>query len=170
MVSLEQANQYPSVDKIIELADRNREIDPSFPRFSNRDYVNRVKNKILNERRSRLDHELVNHTIANIEDEFNENIAILAGIMRDKTQTAKTRVDAARTIAQVRNVLTQMKFDAGVFDRKLGTLVAETTADKIIRETLGYDRGKVINDARPLRQLPAGNARPPALPIPTQDS
>lgn len=166
IISLEQSGVYPSVEQILKTIQKNRDVDPTL-NWGSLDYVHKLQSKVFRERKNRLNNELVHTTIAEIEDEFNENIAYLTGILKDKSQPPKVRVDAARAIAGMRQILTQMKFDSGAFDRKLGTVQVETLADKIIRQAIGYDRGKVTTDIQDSGRVLVGDAQSPALPLPT---
>jgi hypothetical protein len=168
IVSLEQSRIYPSVEKIYETLEKNRAVDQTL-NWGSINYVHKLQTKVFRERKNRLNNELVHTTIAEIEDEFNENIAYLSAILKDKTLPPKVRIESARAIAGMRQILTQMKFDSGAFNRKLGTLEVDTLADRIIKDAIGYDRGKTTKDIEDSGLVLEGDARGQPLSLPTGD-
>lgn len=168
MVNIEMRGIFPSIDRIwreiIMVADHN----PAMPRLSI-NYVNRLKNKLERERAHRVNHELIHKELAKVEDTFAEIIANLWHIMSDPFEDSKARVAAGKTISEMKKTMMDMKFDSGVFDRKLGTLVGETMADRIIKETLSHDGGQVQEIAGTARHVLSGGVPYPVVRLPDED-
>jgi len=127
----------------------------------------RLKNQVIEENTSRISEQKVNEEIGKLEAEY-EQLAlecwqlitqdtrkVKVKILVDKKEkevekelliTAGEKLNAIKTIIETRKNLFGIKFDAGVFSRKLGELKLGRTLTKeeqdLIKEAIELDYGK----------------------------
>jgi hypothetical protein len=104
-----------------------------------RHYVGKLVKEIYVERTKRADTWLLNHALASFQDAMAEIARVGWEIANDKFAEGRDRAAALREIREAHNAMFEKLFDAGVFERKLGTL------DATIRNTpLPEDRKQAI--------------------------
>jgi hypothetical protein len=104
-----------------------------------RHYISKLVNEIHVERTKRVDTWLLNHALASFQDAMAEIARVGWEIANDKFAEGRDRAAALREIREAHNAMFEKLFDAGVFERKLGTL------DATIRNTpLSEDRKQAI--------------------------
>ncbi|MDE2019411.1 MAG: hypothetical protein KGJ13_03620, partial [Patescibacteria group bacterium] len=89
------------------------------------DYINRLRKRIFRERLTRVDRQLLNEELAAFEDTLDETTKMAWQILFSNQATRKERIAAMKEIREARKDLFDKKFDAGVFDRKLGVVEHE---------------------------------------------
>mgnify|MGYP001198642733 CR=1 FL=1 len=94
-----------------------------------REYLSKLVGKVLRERIKRADRQTLNFALAAFEDTMTEVVRVAWSIATDPFARKQDRVAALREIRESHNAVFEKLFDAGVFDRKLGTL------DAVIRNT-----------------------------------
>lgn len=99
------------------LAKRDRK-----PLNLDKDYINKLVNKIRKERAKRLDHYTINKILAEFQDEIGELKRRLWIIITNPDSTEKNKIAAVRELRTSSKDLFDKMFDAGVFKRKLGEL------------------------------------------------
>lgn len=85
-------------------------------------YIGRLREKIIRERNARMNRETLNAALAAFQDVMMEVAANLWIIALDPSASRKDRVAALREIRNAHAAAFDKLFDAGVFERKLGTL------------------------------------------------
>ena len=106
-----------------------------------RDYLSKLANKVYQERTKRADRQTLNYALAAFEDTMTEVVRVAWSIANDKSARKQDRVMALREVREAHKDVFEKLFDAGVFERKLGTL------DNVIRNTpLAPERKQVIRD------------------------
>jgi hypothetical protein len=106
-----------------------------------RDYLSKLPRKVYQERTKRADRQTLNYALAAFEDTMTEVVRVAWSIANDKTARKQDRVMALREVREAHKDVFEKLFDAGVFERKLGTL------DNVIRNTpLAPERKQVIRD------------------------
>jgi len=106
-----------------------------------RDYLSKLANKVYQERTKRADRQTLNYALAAFEDTMTEVVRVAWSIATDPSARKQDRVAALREIREAHKDVFEKLFDAGVFERKLGTL------DAVVRNTpLTPERKKVIQD------------------------
>jgi hypothetical protein len=106
-----------------------------------RDYIGKLYDEILVERTKRIDRKLLANALSSFEDTMTEVVRLAWEIANTPYISAPARVMALREIREAHNDVFQKLFDAGVFEKKLGTL------DLTIRNApLPDDRKKLIRD------------------------
>lgn len=103
------------------------EQDASDPLKLNREYIRKLKKKIKGERQHRFDKKHINERLAELQDRTEGIIAQMWKILLDTEKSTLARVAAARTIIDAEQKLLEAQMDAGIFDRKLGTVDIEHT-------------------------------------------
>jgi hypothetical protein len=104
-----------------------------------RNYINAIVNKIHAERARRADTWTLNNALTSFQDAMEEIVRVGWEIANDKFAEGRDRAAALREIREAYNAMFEKLFDAGVFERKLGTL------DTVIRNTpLPEDRKQAI--------------------------
>lgn len=122
------------------------------------DYINRIRNKISSERARRADRFTLNSALASFQDLMSEVVATGWSIALDPSASKLARVAALETIRKSGNDAFDKMFDAGVFDRKLGTFGVEfrnkPLPPEVLKEIIDTFRrnGKI-----PLQQHDGGN-------------
>jgi hypothetical protein len=104
-----------------------------------RNYINGLVNQIHRERAKRADTWMLNAALTSFQDAMAEIARVGWEIANDKFAEGRDRAAALREIREAYNAMFEKLFDAGVFERKLGTL------DQVIRNTpLPDDRKQAI--------------------------
>jgi len=89
-----------------------------------RNYINSLVNAIHAERAKRGDTWTLNFALASFQDAMGEIVRVGWEIANDKFAEGRDRAAALREIREAYNAVFEKLFDAGVFERKLGTLDA----------------------------------------------
>jgi hypothetical protein len=89
-----------------------------------RHYVGKLVKEIYTERTKRADTWILNHALASFQDAMSEIARVGWEIANDKFVPGRDRAAALREIREAYNLMFEKLFDAGVFERKLGTLDA----------------------------------------------
>lgn len=106
-----------------------------------RDYLSKLANKVYQERTKRADRQTLNYALAAFEDTMTEVVRVAWSIATDEHAREQDRVMALREIREAHKDVFEKLFDAGVFERKLGTL------DAVVRNTpLLPERKQVIRE------------------------
>ncbi len=85
-----------------------------------KDYINRLINKLRKERAKRLDHYTVNKVLAEFQDEIKELKKRLWAILNNAGSTPKEKIMAVKELRSSSVDLFDKMFDAGIFEKKLG--------------------------------------------------
>ena len=111
-----------------------------------KDYINRLVNKIRGERARRLDFYTINKILVDFQDEIAELKKRLWIIITDPASSEKDKIAAIRELRTSSKELFDKMFDAGVFKRKLGELEvgkALTQEEQdLIKKAVDLDYGK----------------------------
>jgi hypothetical protein len=94
-----------------------------------RDYLSKLANKVYQERTKRADRQTLNYALAAFEDTMTEVVRVAWSIANDPFARKQDRVAALREVREAHKDVFEKLFDAGVFERKLGTL------DAVVRNT-----------------------------------
>jgi len=94
-----------------------------------RNYINGIVNDIHKERARRAETWTLNNAMTALQDAMGEVVRVGWEIANDKMAEGRDRAAALREIREAYNLVFEKMFDAGVFERKLGTL------DAVIRNT-----------------------------------
>lgn len=89
-----------------------------------RHYISSIVNTIHAERTKRADTWTLNMALASFQDAMGEIVRVGWEIANDKFAQGRDRAAALREIREAYNAVFEKLFDAGVFERKLGTLEA----------------------------------------------
>lgn len=108
---------------IKELVDLLQYANP--PLVLERHYVGKLVNKIKGERLTRHSQENLNRRIAELQDRTESVITQMWKIVLNAKHPAKERAMAAKVILDADRNLLESQMDAGIFDRKLGTIGVE---------------------------------------------
>ena len=132
--SLIAENHQITFEEIVEQLDRRHGL-----KFD-RDYVTKLAKKIFVERTKRADRLTLNYALAAFDDAMNAVVQKAWEIANADYVNPQARVMALREIREAHSAVFEKLFDAGVFERKLGTL------DATIRNTpLPEDRKQAIS-------------------------
>ena len=111
-----------------------------------KDYINKLVNKIRKERSKRMDYYTVNKVLAEFQDEVEELKKRLWVIITDPDGIEKDRIAAIREIRTSSKDLFDKMFDAGVFKRKIGEVEIGKTLNEgeqeLIKRAIELDYGK----------------------------
>jgi len=106
-----------------------------------RHYLGKLMREVQVERIRRVDRQTLNFALASFEDTMTEIVKVAWEIANAPFINPQARVMALREIREAHNDVFQKLFDAGVFEKKLGTL------DLTIRNApLPEERKKLIRD------------------------
>jgi hypothetical protein len=94
-----------------------------------RNYINAIVNQIHRERVKRAETWTLNSALTALQDAMGEVVRVGWEIANDKMAEGRDRAAALREIREAYNLMFEKMFDAGVFERKLGTF------DAVIRNT-----------------------------------
>jgi len=113
-----------------------------------KDFANRLRNEILKDSAENINKQTINEEVGKMENEFEEMALELWRILgKGKTEVVDDKkvitepyptnneiIHAIRALTEAKKKLFEIKFDAGVFSRKLGELEIETktTIDKLL--------------------------------------
>jgi hypothetical protein len=104
-----------------------------------RNYINGIVNDIHRERAKRAETWTLNNALTALQDAMGEVVRVGWEIANDQMAPGRDRAAALREIREAYNLVFEKMFDAGVFERKLGTL------DATIRNTpLSEDKKQSI--------------------------
>lgn len=165
MVRLTAANESTSLRKIAEWLDINNY-------HLSIEYVYKIRQSIMRERGTRLDRQLVKEVISMDEDLFSEINREMFKILQNSQSTNGEKIKAAQTITDNRQKLLQMKMDAGVFKRQIGSIAVEDSPARRMIEAilLPNERGKLPKGTRPVLPVLPGSVQDQVVPIPEGDS
>lgn len=85
-------------------------------------YILKLKNSIIEERKTRFDSYTVNGVLAKFQDDLNQMSDVLWDIVNDEKSTRQEKTQALRELRNNGNVFFERMFNAGVFEKKLGEL------------------------------------------------
>ena len=121
-------------------------------------YITKLKGKIMRERAVRYDRARVETRLAEIEDQTQSVITQLWKVLLDPRSKDVARVQAGKTIIDAHHKFLQAQMDAGIFERKLGTLEVDNVyhlepeiANPILEALKNYaiiKRADVIEDPK----------------------
>jgi hypothetical protein len=94
-----------------------------------RDYLSKLVSKVYQERVKRADRATLNYALAAFEDTMTEVVRVAWAIANNPLVRPFDRIQALKEVREAHNAVFEKLFDAGVFDRKLGTL------NEVIRNT-----------------------------------
>jgi len=111
--------------EVVANVESNRELPMSFIVFECA-FLNKqwAVNQIHAERTKRADTWVLNHALASFQDAMAEIARVGWTIANDEMADGRDRAAALREIREAYNLMFEKFFDAGVFERKLGTLDA----------------------------------------------
>lgn len=117
-----------------------------------KDYANKLLNKIRKERAKRMDLKTVNLVLAEFEDIMSESDKKLWAIVNTENQDTKSVIFALKELRNNNVALFDKMFDAGIFERQLGKLKTEekmndeerVVLDKIIENVFRTTNTKKI--------------------------
>lgn len=111
-----------------------------------KDYINKLVNKIRKERAKRLDYYTVNKILAEFQDEIGELKKRLWIIITNPESSEKDKIAAIRELRTSSKDLFDKMFDAGVFTKKLGELEIGSKLSKeeqeLLKKAISLDHGK----------------------------
>ncbi|HEY2471051.1 MAG TPA: hypothetical protein VGI45_24865 [Terracidiphilus sp.] len=109
-----------------DLADR---LDREYGIKIERHYLSGIVRKIYSERALRADRQTLNQALAAFEDTMAQVVRVAWEIANDPFAKKQDRVLALREVREANSAVFEKLFDAGVFERKLGTI------NEVIRNT-----------------------------------
>jgi hypothetical protein len=89
-----------------------------------RHYVSKLVGEIHTERTKRANTWMLNHALASLQDQMSEIVKAAWEIVNDPMARNMDKTLAMKEIREAHNLIFEKLFDAGVFERKLGTLDA----------------------------------------------
>jgi len=111
-----------------------------------KDYINRLVNKIRGERAKRLDNYTVNKVLAEFQDEVEELKKRLWIIITNAESSERDKIAAIKELRNSSKDLFDKMFDAGIFKRKLGEIkIGETLSQEekdLIARAINLDYGE----------------------------
>ena len=112
-----------------------------------KDYINKLINKIRKERAKRLDYYTVNKILAEFQDEVEELKKRLWIIINGSEVSHRDKVSAIKELRNSSKELFDKMFDAGVFARKLGELDLKKELSEEDKESIkkAIENGKSNN-------------------------
>jgi hypothetical protein len=111
-------------DHQIALDDLALRLDREYGIKIERHYLSTIVRKIYAERALRADRQTLNFALASFEDTMTQVVRVAWEIANDPFARKQDRVMALREIREAHSAVFEKLFDAGVFERKLGTLDA----------------------------------------------
>ena len=133
-----------SKEQIEEIKEKIRQILVRMPRVScrelakqlniDKDSANKFKNEILKENADRINKQVLEEEMGKIESEFEETSLELWRIISSDDASHKEKINAIKSLVDSKKKLFDIKFDAGIFSRKLGELdlKEENKLDKLL--------------------------------------
>ena len=122
-----------------------------------KDYINKLVNKIRVERTKRLDGHTINVVLAKFQDETEELKKRLWTIIIDHGSLEKDKIAAIRELRNSSKDLFDKMFDAGIFERKLGDIGIEDkskTLTNLLKDAEPKTKEEFIRAWRELQGLP----------------
>ena len=116
-------------DHQIGLDDLAARLDREYGIKIERHYLSGIVRKLYAERARRADRQALNYALAAFEDTMTQVVRVAWEIANDQFARKQDRVMALREIREASSAVFEKLFDAGVFERKLGTL------NEVIRNT-----------------------------------
>jgi len=110
-----------------------------------KDYINKLVNKIRKERAKRLDYYTINKVLAEFQDEVEELKRRLWAIIMSFEASERDKISAIRELRNSSKDLFDKMFDAGIFKRKLGELEVGKLTDEqedLLKKAIEMDYGK----------------------------
>ncbi len=107
-----------SIRQIVDLLANN----PKRPIKLGKNYVHALVKHIRRDRKKRIDYYILNEVLGKFEDEVEEMKQILFGMIQSREVPARTKIAAIKEYRDSSLALFDKMFDAGVFERKLGTV------------------------------------------------
>jgi len=138
------------------------------PLILDKDYINKLINKIRRERTKRLDRYTVNVVLAKFQDEVEELKKRLWLIITNAGGLERDKIAAIKEIRNSSKDIFDKMFDAGIFERKLGEIGIEDKSKTLINLLKNADpevKKEFIRAWRELQGLPdrgGGISKPPA--------
>jgi hypothetical protein len=111
-------------DHQITLDDLAQRLDREYGIKIERHYLSGIVRKLYAERAKRADRQTLNYALAAFEDTMTQVVRVAWEIANDPFARKQDRVMALREIREANSAVFEKLFDAGVFERKLGTLDA----------------------------------------------
>ena len=110
-----------------------------------KDYINKLVNRIRKERAKRLDKYTINVILANFQDEVEELKKRLWLIITNPNSSDQSKISAIRELRTSSKDLFDKMFDAGVFKRKLGEIeIGKTLSSEeqdLIKQAIALNYG-----------------------------
>jgi hypothetical protein len=113
-----------SQDHQIGLDDLAERLERDYGIKVERHYLSGIVRKLYAERAKRADRQTLNYALAAFEDSMTQVVRVAWEIANDPFARKQDRVAALREIREAHSAVFEKLFDAGVFERKLGTLDA----------------------------------------------
>ena len=101
---------------------------PTDPISLDRNYIRKIKAKVIESRKWRFNTALVEERLGEMQDRTESIISQMWLLLLDDRMNPKTRVDAAKTIIMAESKFWEAQLDAGVFEKHLGTVGFELNA------------------------------------------
>ena len=118
-----------------------------------KDYINKLVNRIKKERANRLDKHTINVVLARFQDEVEELKKRLWLIITNPESSDKDKIAAIRELRTSSKDLFDKMFDAGIFRRKLGKINLGKTLTKeeqdLIKKVIELNYGKPEPEPKP---------------------
>jgi hypothetical protein len=111
-------------DHQIEFEELCAQLDERYHLKLDRHYVTKLAKKLYAERARRADRYTLNQALAAFQDTMTQVVRVAWSIANDQFAKNQDRVMALKEIREANNVVFDKLFDAGVFERKLGTVDA----------------------------------------------
>jgi len=109
-------------------------------------FISKLKNKVDQENRHKIDHDTVRKELARLEELVHEGGITMRGVMFNTTNFDKEKVAAYVALINAYKMLLDAKFDAGLFRKELGRIEADhklSPEDKAdIKRVIEYAIGK----------------------------
>jgi hypothetical protein len=111
-------------DHQIEYLELCQRLEDRYHLKLDRAYITKLAKKIYAERAKRADRYTLNQALAAFQDTMTQVVRVAWSIANDPFAKNQDRVAALKEVREANNVVFDKLFDAGVFERKLGTLDA----------------------------------------------
>jgi hypothetical protein len=85
-------------------------------------YLGKLYDEVLAERAHRMDRRLLNQALSSFEDTMTEIVRVAWEIANTKYINPQARVMALREVREAHNDVFQKLFDAGIFEKRLGSI------------------------------------------------
>ena len=111
-------------DHQIEYVELVQRLDDRFGMKLDREYVTKLAKKLYAERARRADRYTLSAALAAFQDTMTQVVRVAWSIANDPSAKNQDRVMALKEIRESNNIVFDKLFDAGVFERKLGSIDA----------------------------------------------